>query len=260
MNDSTKKHPLQSLNIVVTRPRHQSKPLCEKIIALGGHPLIIPSMQIKALDPTPSLAQLSKKLTTTDFLIFTSANAVEHALKLLKELNQEQSPHFIATGPGTQKALQRVGINQVILPNTYSSEGILALPILESVKDKKIYLCTGKDPRPLLSESLRKRGANVIPILCYERLPNTLSKQDTNHLKEKPSHCVITTSFAGLQFWHQMIIQANLTALLTTPTVIVHPRYKAPAEDLGFLNLIVSKSADDDSVIHAIVQHFDEYA
>ena len=68
---------LKNKRILITRTRHQASELAAQLEALGATPLTIPTVEIA---PPTSFAALDAALTclrTYDWLVFTSANAVE---------------------------------------------------------------------------------------------------------------------------------------------------------------------------------------
>src|ERR1700723_3780235 len=88
--------PLANKRILITRTRHQASELATQLEALGATPILIPTIEIA---PPISFAALDAALTclaTYDWLIFTSANAVEAFHRRSQLLRLTQLPQHIA--------------------------------------------------------------------------------------------------------------------------------------------------------------------
>ena len=103
-------------------------------------------------------------------VIFISPTAVIHSDKLHSELTTLTS-NVIAVGSGTAMKLDEAGIADVRIPDTYNSEGLLAMPELQQPAAKQILIVKGRGGRPLLRESLIEQGASCETLDVYERKP-----------------------------------------------------------------------------------------
>src|SRR6185503_20849189 len=68
---------LQNKRILVTRTRQQASGLAAQLEALGATPILIPTIEIVPPETFTPLDDALAQLETYDWLIFTSANAVE---------------------------------------------------------------------------------------------------------------------------------------------------------------------------------------
>src|SRR4051794_13532664 len=92
--------PLHHLKILITRPAHQAQNLCTKITALGGQPILFPTIAIEDIADQKNLFLQIQPLTKYDMAIFISPNAVEKALSLIQQPWPEQLK-IAAIGDGT---------------------------------------------------------------------------------------------------------------------------------------------------------------
>src|ERR1700690_3223717 len=84
--------PLTNKRILITRASHQASDLAAQLEALGATPILIPTLEII---PPPTYAPLDAALTclrTYDWLLFTSANAVEAFHRRAQLLRLTQLP------------------------------------------------------------------------------------------------------------------------------------------------------------------------
>lgn len=181
-------------NILITKAKEQAFAL-EKLLREAGYkPYLFPSITIEAIDN----ASLNKVLQQHyDGIIFTSVNAVNCSQHYWPNGFNEAT--CFAVGPSTAKALQKYNIDTII-PEYYSSEGLVALKSLHSIKDKSFLIICGEDPKPLLQNTLEQRGASVAKAICYRRsLPKLNQKITLAKLKNANWQFIISTSLNCLK-------------------------------------------------------------
>jgi uroporphyrinogen-III synthase len=165
--------PLHGIGVLVTRPEQQATPLCRLLQAQGAETLRLPAIDIR---PLPDSSARIGTLDAFDIIVLTSANAVRYGAALL-----EARPDSVlaAIGAATARALREHGYDVTLEPDGgFSSEALLAHPGLEHLTAKRVLLIKGADGRPMLERELRRRGASVIGIDVYERVPASPSAGD----------------------------------------------------------------------------------
>lgn len=162
--------PLAGCNIWVTRPVDLAEGLCAAIEAQGGEVLAYPTLVIQ---PCPLPFQVaSEAILTCDQIIFTSQPAIQRSpLELLLLLKaQQQKVQILAIGAATARFLEQQEIRVDFVPSIVGSAGLLQeAPSLQNIAQQVILVITGKDGLPLLSETLKARGAGVLQLNTYER-------------------------------------------------------------------------------------------
>lgn len=243
--------PLSGLKIVVTRPTHQAKKLCQRIETLGGHPLSFPTIAIESLTQTPHFQQILHKINDYDIAIFVSANAVENTAPLWQPPKKPLT--IVAIGPGTAQALTHHGIKVDIIPEQFSSEGILALPIFTQLQHKKIIIFCGEDSRPFLRETLTQRGAVVNETICYRRYCPKLNASQKQQLLSQQIDYIITTSQESLLNLCALL-KSELSRIQQIPLVVISPTMHTLASEMGFPQVIIAENATDDAVVQALLR------
>ena len=246
--------PLRGAGVVITRPARQAAGLAREIAALGGAPLIFPAIVIlPPIDPT-ALRELHWDIARYDIAIFVSANAIEYGVG-----DAAAWPAHILTlapGPGTAAALAAVGIGNVRVPKTtMDSEGLLALPELESVAGKRVVIFRGDSGRELLRSALEARGARVTQVECYRRARPESAAGLVEAWRERRVDAVTLTSSEGLDnLW--AIFGAEARGYLTaTPVFVPHPRIAEHARELGLREVIATPPADS-GLIASLLEYF----
>ncbi len=114
-----------------------------------------------------------------DYVIFTSTNGVEFTLIKLNEpeefIEQLNKTRVVAIGPRTKNALLESGIHVSLMPDSYSSEGLVEH--LKEIKGAVIEIARSSHGAPLLVEGLREKGAIVHETQVYQ----IISPRDERH-------------------------------------------------------------------------------
>jgi uroporphyrinogen-III synthase len=164
---------LHGVGVLVTRPEQQAMPLCRLLEIQGASTLRLPAIDIKAIGNRRETAAQLGAIGDFDVIIFTSTNAVRFGAPLL---DQKRDLTLAAMGPATARALNQAGYRVAVQPaEHFDSESLLLHPRLEHVAGRRILLIKGKNGRPLLEQELAQRGAQVVAIDVYQRVPATPS-------------------------------------------------------------------------------------
>lgn len=144
--------------------------LAASIAAAGFEVLNFSPLALSAYLPERVKARL-KLAEAADLAVFVSPSAVEIFQQRYSQSLKKNCPCF-GPGKGTAVALRAAGFSSIEYPkNEYSSEALLALPSLNSVVGKCVWLIAGDTGRPLIEATLKARGARVEVVRCYQRKP-----------------------------------------------------------------------------------------
>ncbi len=114
-----------------------------------------------------------------DYVVFTSANGVEFTLLKLDEpeefIEQLNKTHVVAIGPMTENALLKNGIHVSIVPESYSSQGLVEH--ISGIEGAVIEIARSSHGAPELVEGLKKKGAIVHETQVYQ----IISPRDERH-------------------------------------------------------------------------------
>ena len=238
-------HNLNSLSVLVTRPLPRALGLAKQIHDCNGSAFLFPSFYIKSL-PISTINTIEAE---PDIIIFTSANAVHCAFQQGCPLKKNAA--YIAVGPTTKNTLAQFKIDSTV-PENFSSEGILALPITQAVQQKTIWLITGKEARRHLYNTLIHRGANVDHIICYERIQAEPQPHTIDQVSQLQFDVIVSTSKSSLFHLNAILEQHDLSHLKKTPLMVAHPRQATYAKSLGFTDIIEAKNSLDASLIQQL--------
>ncbi|MDJ0806242.1 MAG: uroporphyrinogen-III synthase [Gammaproteobacteria bacterium] len=235
---------LRRAGILVTRPAHQAVGLCELIESCNGVALRLPALEIL---PPADQARASARLgETADIVIFVSPNAVRFGLPLLNAQRISAELTLGAVGKATALALKEQGYRVDLIPDRrFDSEGLLALPELQSVSGKRILVVRGEGGRPLLGDALRERGADLVYAEVYRRVCPHVDPTPLLERWERDVHLVTATSNDILLNLQRMIGEKGWPLLRRTPLLVISERMVELAESLGFATIVRAENAAD---------------
>lgn len=249
--------PLAGKRVVITRPPHQAAPFAERLRALGAEPVIVPLVTIRPpADPAPLEAAL-RELERFDWVIFTSANAVEAVCDRLDDLGQvgkvPRWPPIAVIGPATGKALQQYGLSPALMPATHIAEALFeALRQHTALAGARILLPQADRARPVLADLLRAAGAEVCAVVAYE----TVSAQDRAVSWPDNVDAVIFTSASAAQSFAALF--GDPAQMLGDAVVAcIGPVTAQAARALGVPVHAVAQSHTLDGLIAALTALFD---
>jgi uroporphyrinogen III methyltransferase/synthase len=126
------RRPLFGRRVIVTRAREQASDLSSRLRALGADPIEVPAIRLG--DPSDHgvrLGQAAERLSQGQYqwVVFTSARAVERFVPLLRDARSFGTTQIAAIGPGTADELARHHLVADLVPGEYIAEALVeAMP------------------------------------------------------------------------------------------------------------------------------------
>ncbi len=238
--------------VLVTRPAAQSENLCRLIAQRGGAALKFPTLEIRPFDVA---SQAAEKALAGDWLIFTSTNAVDFALRAFDgKMPQLRELRLAAVGKATADALQRAGLKVECMPkHEFSSEGLLAEPSMQRVAGQKITIVRGTGGREKLGLTLQARGAEVDYLEVYRRCrPEADNRSLVRSLAEDRLKVTTITSGEALENLLSMLDEASNASLRKLPLIVVSDRLRQLAQQLGFERITISRQSTDAAILETL--------
>ena len=167
--------PLFGKRIVVTRAVHQAGSLASRLRDEGAQAILAPTIRIAPPVDLGPLRNAVTHLNHYDWILFTSANAVEAVFASIDEagldLRSLAGAKVCAIGSKTLQALRAHGIKADLVPKDARAEGVISAlrPLL--TERTRILLPRAEVAREVLPESLRSQGAEVEVVTAYRNLP-----------------------------------------------------------------------------------------
>ena len=245
-------------SVLVTRPLGQAESLCQHLQAQGYSPVHQPMLTIEqSPQPEPLQRQLLMNLDQYQHLIFISGNAIRCGMAWIEQF-WPQLPvglRWYTIGAASAKLLSSYGISP-IHPQQMNSEGLLALPELQSLRDARVLIIKGDGGRAHLLQQLQDRGARVEELCAYQRRPPQLLAADfQEQLREHNFSAILLSSGEGLD--NMMSLLGEQGAELVAQSLIVVPgeRVAESAAQNGFRNIVTADNATDEAMLRALTKN-----
>ena len=164
---------LAGKRIVITRPPHKAGAFANLLKALGAEPVVLPLIETRIPQDTAALDETLRVLPRYDWVIFTSANAVDFTFRRIEALDIDSAAlvgmQFAAIGPATANALEAHGLTPALVPREYVAEGLFAaLNEHVTLDGMRLLLPQANRARPVLADLLRGAGATVDAVVAYD--------------------------------------------------------------------------------------------
>src|SRR5207245_1887132 len=166
----------------------------------------------------------AERVREYDWVVFTSANAVDRLSALLHDARDLSGVRVAAIGPGTAAAVGRFGVVADLVPDRYVAESVAeAFPFGSG----SVLLPRAAVARDVLPESLRAKGWRVDVVEAYRTRP--VEPSATALAEAAKADAITFTSSSTVTNFVQM---AGLDAV--APVVVcIGPVTAATARDAG---------------------------
>jgi uroporphyrinogen III methyltransferase / synthase len=166
--------PLSGKRVVIPRAADQARDTAAALRERGAVPVALPMIEIA---PPPDPARLERavaELSSYDWVLFTSGNAVEQVRQELERSGRDARAFGGAkvgvVGPKTAEALAKLGIKADLVAQEFVGEG-LAGALLAAGVPRRALLLRALSAREALPDALRAAGTELDVVAAYETRP-----------------------------------------------------------------------------------------
>jgi uroporphyrinogen-III synthase len=242
--------PLAGCYVISLRPVGAHASLRRAAAAQGARLLALSPWRLQARDDDATRDALDVALAAPRVL-FTSPAAVRMALQL-HPLADVPSRQVFAVGAGTAAALRRAGVASVSAPTRMDSEGLLALPGLQSLAGTRVGLVTAPGGRGEIVPALQQRGARVLRADVYARVAIAPSPRALAALRglDAPAWLALSSG-AALKTLLAALPDDAIAVLRRARVVAASTRLAQLARGHGFADSVVADSARPHDLVAA---------
>lgn len=245
------------MTILVTRPSPSGEQLVARLRTLGRVAYHSPLIEFAPGNELAQLPAMLSSLKPQDMIFVLSQYAVNYAHRAL-QLQAQPWPDFVsyyAIGRTTGLLMHRASSLPIVYPQDgETSETLLNLPALQSIRGRNALILRGNGGRELLADTLRERGVNVGYCECYRRSPIFYDGSEQSSSWQRAGiNTLVVTSGEMLQQLYTLVPDYYRTSwLLSCTLVVVSERLAALARQLGWQTIRVAENADNDALIRAL--------
>lgn len=250
--------PLAGRRILVTRPRRQSRQMCEQLSRLGALPVAVPTITIAGPRPGGRLDAALRVIDRYDWVVVTSANGahavLDRATALGIRLAGGSRPGWAAIGPATAAVLREAGVSISLIPPRFLTGAVAEA--LDDVSGLRILLPRTDAAGPELGRTLIARGATVDEVTAYRTVlaPRGSRIEVRRLIGTGAVDTVLFTSASTVRGLVRLLgdERDGLRALVIG---CIGPVTAAAVEDEGFEAAVVASEHTTDGLIAALVAH-----
>ena len=165
--------PLFGKKVIVTRPRHQSSVLADRLREEGAEALIVPTIEIVGpLDGGAALSAAVAQASSYDWVVLTSANGAARFCELLRDGRDLAGVKIAVIGQGTAEVLADHNLVADLIPERFIAESLLeAFPLPNDTDQRRVLLARAEVARDVLPDGLRDLGWRVDVVDAYRTIP-----------------------------------------------------------------------------------------
>jgi hydroxymethylbilane synthase len=239
--------------VLVTRPAGQSEPLAAALLARGLRPVIIPTIEIRPVEPGTELDAAVIRALGASWIVVTSANGATAALDAATRLGVSLSGRrWAAVGSGTAATLAERGIAVAFIPSSPDGKTLAAeLPIEPGAP---IFVPRADIADGHVAEALARRGARVDDVVAYRTVeaPEGAREQLRALFAAGDLGAIVFTSGSTVRGLTALLGSAHLCRALDTLACCIGESTATAARVAGFERVVVAPAATPDDLADLI--------
>lgn len=257
--------PLAGKTIVVTRAASQASEFSKMLTERGGQVIDLPALEIRDPVSWEPVDEAIAILSTFDWLILTSPNAVNYFLDRLiqqgKDFRQLAHLKIAVVGKKTNRFLSQRGLIADFIPPTFVADSLVE-HFPEDPRDKKLlFPRVESGGRDILVKSMTERSAQVIEVAAYESAcPSQLSPVAEQTLSNRQADILTFASSKTVRHFAKLMEQsfgASWRSLLENVAVAsIGPQTSRDCREL--LNKVTFEAKEH--TLNGLVKGLEEWA
>ncbi len=255
--------PLFGKRVLVTRTRAQAGALSELLLREGAQPLEAPTLELQALADFRELDAAVGSLPDYDWVVFTSANAVDAVFGRLASMGRDtrsfRAARVAAIGPATAASLKPRGIVPDLIARESVSESLADALRGSGVAGKRVLVPGAESRRDILPEALRAAGARVDEVAAYRTVAAEGSRERLAEIVAAGIDVLTFTSSSAVRNF-VALLDGDLDALKGAEVACIGPITAATAREAGLNVGILARDSTAKGLVDALKQHHDKEA
>jgi len=247
---------LHERRVVVTRARAQAGALCERLVAMGATPICAAAIRIEPVGELGHLDAAIERISSFDWIVFTSTNAVEIFSDRWARAGKTQAAllgaRFAAVGPATARSLAAWGVAADFVPDEFRGEALATgLAIASS---SRVLLLGAETGRRDTAAALERRGAVVVDLPIYRTVAADLDPEVVEDIRRGVDAVLFTSGSTVRHFMAAMQRHAPGFAFPAHVRIAcIGPVTAGEARQMGLQVDVVAPASTTDSLVDALV-------
>lgn len=207
---------LKGKMLAITRNERDAEEFSRLVAAEGGKAIALPTIEIVPAGPQAAREFLDKLHDKKhDYCAFMSSQAVSVLFELASKseiISALESTAVIAVGPKTRQSLEERGISVRLMPEKFSSAGLVELLCGAKPAGKKIIIPRSGAANEFATEALTKIGMQVDEVFLYSVrtcAPSSAWGEFSALLLQKKVDAVIFTSASSVGSFFEIMAKIS---------------------------------------------------
>ncbi|HEY6000985.1 MAG TPA: uroporphyrinogen-III synthase [bacterium] len=173
---------LAGRTVLVTRAPGQAGEFSKLLRERGANVVEVPTIEIVPPASWDDVDRAIDKLPGGyDWLIFTSANAVECFLRRVRERRGDlwclAGVRICAVGPKTRAVIEEAGLAVEFQPSVYRAEGLIQEAAEGAWRGARVLFPRAEEGRDVIPEEMRRVGAALDLVTVYRTVPSPAGRE-----------------------------------------------------------------------------------
>lgn len=250
---------LKESTVLVTKKSDEVKSSFKQIESLCRQIIFLPTIKIIPCLSVGNYDRIKNKFNEYDYLVFTSANAVNIFLNIFNNsINDFEKIKIVAIGKSTSKVCKEKGLKVDIIPETFSANGLLNIFRKENIVNKNILIPGSSISKNELTIELKKLGANADFIPIYDVQTNYDYKNEIEEVKNNTPDVFVFTSPSSFNNFLKLIDIKDASEYFDGKTICAIGSTTASAiTNNGLIVNVVPENFSIDHLIEALIKFYE---
>lgn len=259
--------PLAGRTVVVTRAASQAGEFVSELERYGAKVIVCPTIEIAEPESYERLDEAIDHLYGYDWLIFTSANAIEFFLRRLKTrgVNTDELDEIrvCAIGQASADKLRDAHVHVDVVPTQSKAEGVFAALSefaggTDQLRGLNILLPRAAVGRDYLPKALEEAGARVDVVTAYRTVvPENLDRGRLSAMLTGSGDCIAFTSSSTVKNLALLFDTHDLSKILSAMAIAcIGDITAATAEEYGLKVQIQPAQSTVKDLAQAIADYY----
>ncbi len=258
--------PLFGRRILVTRAEEQAGGFSALLEEHGAEAISFPVIKTVPPKSYRPLDSEIKKLSTYDWVIFTSANGVRFFFGRLKDLSLDlrelKGVSICAIGPKTRDEVLKLNIRVDVMPEKYIAEAVILALGEKNIAGKKFLLPRASVAREVLPDEIKRLGGTIKVCDAYRTIrPKKEFSAVKTLLKKRSIDAITFTSSSTVDNFLSLLTKDEIKGFLSgIPMACIGPVTAKTLKSHGLEAAIIPEDYTVEGLADALADYFSNSA
>jgi uroporphyrinogen III methyltransferase/synthase len=248
--------PLVGRTVVATRSGQRARGLVDGLEEAGAVVVQLPlTRTAHPSDGGDALRAAAAALTSFDWVVFTSQNAVDRLMAEVRDARALAGVAVAAVGPATADALRLAGVEPDLVPAEHSARGLVEE--FAEGRGRVLFPCANLAPDTIPS-GLEEKGWTVERVEAYRTVPATAPDPALLD-RVAAADAIAFAATSSVEAFAALTGPEGVPVPVPPHVVCVGPTTAAAARALGMANVFEAWGASAAGMVRELVDHFGQH-